>query len=224
MSAGLVSSFIDDGESFVVVHQWNVVDNSDNDGRLQQVVPVVDYLLLVTFVVFFVHGEHEFHIPIFPPYHSVSCHRRDLAGKEGCEVVDGDGLSAYGQQTFALSSQNSLNVTVLNLYKILRVITNKRMGEVPQVGADHSANAVVDGLIGIVQYFDDAVVSTDVVSVMGGCLIGIGCSLATVGVDDVATEGLFNLFTIGVGNGGSGGEDVLWTEVESFVAVAVLCQ
>ena len=98
------------------------------------------------------------------------------------------------------------------------------MCEIPEVCADYSAYAVGDGTVLVVEHFDGAISVDDVVAVVSRGFVAVGGALATVGIDDVATEGFLYFGAIDEGEGGAGGHDVAWTEGVSGMVVAILGQ
>ena len=111
----------------------------------------------------------------------------------------------YGAIAFdiniALPTDDSRDGPILDFNQILCVISDERMGEIPKVGADYSANAISDGLVVAVEHFDDAVIVGRVISVVVGRFVGVGVALTAVRVDDVAAESFFYFGPVGVRKG-----------------------
>ena len=198
-SIGLaVSLFADDGLSLVVVHERYLVYNIDRDGNIEFRLPKVDNVLFFCGRELLVCYDIEGYVIVAVAHNLVVVNTLDVVQEVVGEVVNRVYVATRGNIGVAFSSHDAHYLAVAHLDKVLCVIADEGMGQVPEVGADHPADAVLDGMPVVVKNFDDSVVATHAVTIMGRSLIGVGRALATVGVDDVATEGLFNFFAVGI--------------------------
>ena len=181
--------FFYNSETFVIFHQGNFVDEFDRDWYSELLMPEVDDIVFNIEVVLLI--DHLI------GSNRLACWAVVFLEKTH-EVVHCIALPVSVDIDLALSTHNANYFTIFYFDKVLGVITDEWMCEVPKVGTDHAADTIGDGIIIVVKYFNDAVVSCDVVvAIMNSCLVAIGSALATVGIYNVAAKSLFYLRTVG---------------------------
>lgn len=220
--------FFDDGETFVVVHQRNFVHDSHAYGYAELLMPEIDDVSLYVRVVLFVDHQSEGDAAILAFDHLIGGDRLACRAvvflEESYEIMNGETLAVGVDIALAFASHDALDFSISYFDKVLRVITDEWVCEVPKVGADHTADAVGNGVVVVVEHLDDSIVLCDMVSIMGWCLVAVGCTFAAVGVDDVAAKRLLYFCTIGGWQGRASSHDMTGRESVSGVTVSVLCQ
>ena len=133
--------------------------------------------------------------------------------KKSYKVVDCISVTAAINKALALTTHDALYLTVAHFYKVLRVIAYEGVGEVPEVGADHAAYAVSDGLVVVIEHLNYAVITTYMVPVMDSGFVSVWGALAAVGVDDITAKGTFNLYAVSIWQCGTGSKYMFRTVV-----------
>ena len=157
-------------------------------------------------------------------HHLPAVDRREVVGEKVGEIVHGKQLSVGFEQGLALAPHDTDDFSIPDFNKILGVVAYEWMGEIPKAGAHHTADTVSDMIAVVVKHFDDTVVAGGAIPVMRRGLVGVGCAFAAVGVNDVTAKSTLDLFAIGIGESGSGGEDMSGTMAVAWVAVAIAGQ
>ena len=215
-------------ETFVVFHQRNFFDDGHIDGDTELLMPEINDVLLYVRGVLLVNYQPEGDAAILSFDHLIggnglTC-RTVVLLEETNEVVNSIALTIGVDITFAFSPHDALNFPISYFDKVLSVVTQERMCEIPEVCADYSSNTVGDGMIVIIKNFYDAVVIADMVAVMSWGLKGIWSTLATVRVNDITSESLLDFSTIGGRQSGASSHDMARAIMIATVTIAILCQ
>ena len=97
------------------------------------------------------------------------------------------------------SSHDALYLAAFDLHKVLGIVADKRMCQIPEIGANHTSYAIGDGLVIVIQDFNDTIIHGDPIAIVCCGLIGIGSTFTAVGVYYITTEGFLYLCSVGIG-------------------------
>ena len=123
------------------------------------------------------------------------------------------------------STYDTLYFTAVDLHKVLCVIADKWVRQIPKVSADHPAYAVANRSVVLIEHLYDAVILRDMITVMGSSFVCVGGTFTAVGVYHITTKGFLYLISVDIGKGRACSKHMHGTVmVHIGMIVTILCQ